>query len=234
MLFLSVIKRVIWYLGISCLAIFIINSRICHGYVLPSEQLVEFMTNNFLKIKTVDVIVSASKLDMTNGTSGKISSKRIVIKSPDLFHIITLDQEESMDVPPDEIHLQLLVSNEKERIELLLSWMGINLKSVAFTRIDDIIAYRIGDKYPDSPKILIEKKRFLPLQVVYLKSDLPLQEVVIVRFNDYRKLERGWFPHEITCSIGDRIITKYIVQVIRINTEIDDYLLQPSYINISQ
>jgi len=226
-------KRFFLHLGLLCLVISLHNDRICYGYIMPAEQLVEFLTNNFLKIETVDAIVSATKQDITKGVEERISPIRILIKSPDLFKTITFDPGDSKDSFPDNIHLQLLVSNEKKRIELLLSWMGINLESLAFTRIDNIIAYRIGNSGPDIPKILIEKERFLPLQLVYRPPDKP-SEIITVRFNDYRKLDEGWYPYEIISSFWNGIVFKYTVRIIRTNTDIDEYHLKPALIDLSQ
>ena len=116
---------------------------------------------------------------------------------------------------------QLLIANQTQRIGQILSGMGINLELVGFTRIDGVIAYRIGDKAPESPKILIEKERFLPLLIIYRSIENLTHNVIRVRFNDYRKLQEGWYPFEITYSLGQKFRETYSIQSLQANEPID-------------
>ena len=105
--------------------------------------------------------------------------------------------------------------------------MGIDLEIVAFTRIDGAIAYRIGLKGPDEPKLLIEKKRFVPLLLVYrLPGPLPAK-MVTVRFKDYRKQDEAWYPFEIDLSAGDSVREQYKILTFQSNIPVDASLLGP-------
>jgi len=95
---------------------------------------------------------------------------------------------------------------------------------VAFTRLEGVIAYRIGDKETDSPKILIEKERFLPILLKYKLPGDPPGEIITVKFKDYRTLEQGWYPYEIHYVIKDRIMERYITEDLQVNATINPYL----------
>ena len=51
------------------------------------------------------------------------------------------------------------------------SELGIDTQQVAYTRLEGTVAYRIGEKDPEKPKLLIEKARVLPLLIVYRRPD---------------------------------------------------------------
>jgi len=123
-----------------------------HGYIMPAEQLIGFMTSNFSNFKTLVIIQSNQQGNQGHENPETVFKEQIWMKSPNLFHSKVLDQDVSRSEVPDITYRQLLIANKKDNIERLLSRMGINLQSVAFTRIDGIIAYRIGDKGSESPK----------------------------------------------------------------------------------
>ena len=106
----------------------------------------------------------------------------------------------------------------------LLSGMGVNLHSVALTRIDGVIAYRIGDKEPERPKILVEKERFLPLLLVYKTPRPYVQETITVQFKDYKKMEEGWYPFEIIYTDGKAFKEIYTIHTLKANVPIDPAL----------
>jgi hypothetical protein len=121
---------------------------------------------------------------------------------------------------------QLLMANTSTRLEQLLSMMGINLEAVSLTRVDGVIAYQIGQKGDHIPKLLIEKERFLPLQLVYRMAGDTSEEIVKVRFQDYRKEGKGWIPYQINYSVDNRIREEYSIQNLQINEQIDSSSLQ--------
>ena len=192
-----------------------------YGYIMPAEQIIGFMATNFSKFKTLIITQSTNQGSDGNKEVEKVFKEKIWIKSPDLFRSKIIDEGIERVRVTDNTYRQLLIANNKKRLMRVLGGMGINKESVAFTRIDGLIAYRIGDKEPDRPKILIEKKRFLPLMLIYSLSEDPAGNKIKIRFRDYRKMEQGWYPFEITYSYGNEIIEKYAIHTLNANLPVD-------------
>lgn len=208
----------------------------CHGYIMPAEQLIELMADNFSKFKSLLIIQSVSDDNQTIDEehlvyyedAEDVFKEQLWMKSPNLFRSQPLGYGEDRGENRDMVYRQLLIANSQEDLEQLLSGMGINLQSVAFTRIDGVIAYRIGDKGPYSPKLVIEKERFLPLLLVYGLSEDFYKGPVTVWFKEYRKVERGWYPFEITYSVGDRAKETFEIQHMEVNIPIDPSIFESS------
>jgi hypothetical protein len=98
----------------------------------------------------------------------------------------------------------------------LLLEMGIDVQKVSYTRIDGVVAYRIGETDQASPKVLVEKGRFLPLLLSYKAPGLG-GGLAKVKFVDYRKVEQAWYPFEIFCSTADGTTEKYTVRSLKVN-----------------
>lgn len=198
------------------------------GYIMPAEQIIDFMAKNFSKFKTLIFTQSTQQQDEEAEGDGRVFEEKIWMKSPSFFHSEVIDRDVERAAEPASAYRQLLIANNGQRLSRLLSKMGIDVRSVAFTRIDGQVAYRIGDKEPDSPKILIEKDRFLPLLLIYRLPGQIFKESIRVRFKDYRKMDRGWYPFEIIYFDGQRIREVYTIQTLRLNVPIDkDFFASP-------
>lgn len=196
----------------------------CSGYIMPAEQLIEFMTKNFSGFQTLAVIQSTLRIQEEKEV---VFTEQVITRSPDLFHLKMLDQRAERSDPPDMAYRQLLMASTGERIERLLSAMGIRLDTVSLTRLEGVIVYRIGDKQPDSPKLLIEKERFLPILLLYRPPGALTGDNLTVRFQDYRKQDKGWFPFEITCTTGDGLKERYTVLTLQAGQPVDSAILKP-------
>lgn len=196
----------------------------CPAYVLPSEQLIEFMAANFAKFETIVIQQFTEVKNLGEAEQPNAFEEIVTMKSPDLFRTEVLGSGAGQTRDLDHRYRRLLIANGEQELQAFLSGMGIEMEKVFFTRIDGIIAYCIGDRDPDSPKILIEKERFLPLLMTYRLSSTIGEEVVRVRFKDYRQVEQGWYPFEITYSSGWEISERYIIQSLRANVPVS-----PSY-----
>jgi len=192
----------------------------CRAYIMPSEQLIDFMARNFSKFMTLIIIQTVS--EGNQGKEGDLLKEQVWMKSPDLFQSRVLDRPEADPGERFTAYRPLLIANKSQRIKAILSGLGIDLETVAFARLDGVIAYRIGRKGPDSPKILIEKERFLPLLLVYGVTDNLAMRTVTVRFSDYRKLDQGWYPFEITCTAQGGSERKYHVQTLEVNVPVQN------------
>lgn len=199
------------------------------GYVMPAEQILDFMTSNFKGVRTVTLIQST--LQTFKGNE-KVFTEQVWLESPDKYFTKPLDRLGERDaIVPDLLYRQLLIANSREKIERILLSLGIDLTKTSFTRLDGVIAYRIGSKDPGSPKLLVEKKRFLPLLLVYKVPGEAGNELKTVRFEDYQKKDKGWYPFEITYKSGDSLVEKYTVQTFQENMPIDASILKtfPEY-----
>jgi hypothetical protein len=179
-----------------------------YGYVMPAEQIVGLMVENFSNLNTMIITQYTNHSDLSREGHEKVFREKIWLKSPNLYQAKALEKTESADFVPDVTYRQLLIANSEEAIMQLLADMGIDVGTVAFTRFDGLVAYRIGQGDPESPKIIVEKERFLPLQVVYPSRTDQGNEIVKVQFADFRKLEPGWYPFQITYFYGTEITRK--------------------------
>ena len=216
-------------------ALFMIVSAIflggltAYGYVMPADQILDFMIKNFSGFRTVTVIQSTLQ---TQAWSEKVFTEQLWLESPDKYSIKALDSLSGRDFfAPDILYRQLFLANSREKIERILLPLGIDLSITSYTRFEGEIAFRIGKGEPDSPKLIIEKKRFLPLMIMYKVPDNPESELITVRFDDYQKEGKGWYPYEITYNQGENLVEKYTIQTIQTNIPIDASILNifPEY-----
>lgn len=196
----------------------------CLGYVIPADQLIAFMAKNFSKFQTLVIIQSTQQKDEDDETGDESFMEKIWMESPDRLRSQVTEHPVGRIREPDMSYRQVLLANSAQRLTQLLSSMGVNLHSVGLTRIDGVIAYRIGDKELERPKILVEKDRFLPLLLVYRVSRPPVLETITVQFKDYKKMEEGWYPFEIIYADGKAFKEIYTIHTLKANVPIDPAL----------
>lgn len=194
-----------------------------HAYVMPAEQIVHFMTANFSRFQTM-VIHQSTRLENSEGNEERVFEEIITMKSPNLFHSKLTDTSAEATRLRDHSYRQLFLANSPSRLMDVLYGVGIWLQKTVYTRIDGIIAYRIGDSQEDSPKLLVEKARFLPLLMVYKSPSHPEGDLIKVRFLDYRKVQQGWLPFEITCSYGQNVTEKSTINSVKVNVPVSQSL----------
>jgi hypothetical protein len=215
-------KNVCVYL-VHLLLLTLILQATSHAYVMPAEQIVQFMAANFSKFQTM-VIHQTTQLEDSQGNEERAFEEIITMKSPNLFHSVVTGT--SADATPlrDHSYRQLFLANSASRLMEVLYDMGVWLPKTGYTRIDGIIAYRIGDSLEASPRLLVEKARFLPLLIVYKSPSHPEGDLIKVRFLDYRKVREGWLPFEITWSYGQNLTEKCIINSVKVNAPVSQSL----------
>lgn len=172
----------------------------CLAYVLPTEQLVQFLAVNASKFKTL-VITQFTQQEKGSSLEGKffeLFREKIWMQAPNRYRAEVLSEGRVRREVPDVAFRRLFLADSPDNFMQLLLNMGIDLETVAYARVDGIVAYRIGNAEPAGPKILIEKERFLPLQLSYWSIGTHAGALINVRFQDYREVDKGWYPFEIT------------------------------------
>ena len=192
-----------------------------HAYVLPAEQLFQFMAPHFSKFDTLVITHSVereSPEDMRN------FEETLTMKSPDLLHGRTKDPFANQGRVIDRSYRRLFLASDQDRISALLRGAGVDTDKVSFTRVDGAIAYLIGDERPDRPKLAVEKARFLPLLFVYPSRLAGSFDLIRVTFRDYRQVEQGWYPFEIFCSSTQGWTERYRIESIKVNVPVQPSL----------
>jgi hypothetical protein len=191
------------------------------AYVMPSEQLLEFMLKNFSGIKTLVIIQSTLHETTVEGENVQNRFKeQLWLKSPGFFESRPFELEGfKPDVRPMG-YRRIIMASGLEDTETYLRNLGIDLGQVSFTRLEGKIAYLIGQKDSASPKLLVEKDRFVPLQLIYPSSETP-GKMASVRFKDFRQLGKGWYPFTIIYSIEDVFKETLMIQSYEVNVPVN-------------
>ncbi len=223
-------KRLNFLILLSLLIIPIL-ATIVLAYILPSSQIIEFMTNKFAPIKTLTItqhtkikdlhhekafgeIVSLSSPYLYRSEMPGQPGKRLIIhNNSKTLRIIDRKityHEESYDFS----YRFFLLSHDPERLLAMLNEVGINTDKVSLTRFEGTIAYLIGEKNEGSARLLVDKELFLPLLLKY--GDYRF------RFSNYIEfMEHAWYPFQIIYSYKGEIIEEYTVMDIQANLPIN-------------
>jgi len=192
------------------------------AYIMPVEQLLDRMSARFSRFKTV-LLSQSTRLIGAEGDNNSTMTfdEQVWIKSPGSSGSqiapeiegqgMSVEDINTLRLDVDTAYRQLLVSNSPQHLSTLLLEWGINLASVSLTRLDGDIAYCIGESPKEGPRLLMEKERFLPLLVSYRAVHGKGTRNIQVRFNDYRKVENGWFPFRIDYFLDGDPVESYLV-----------------------
>jgi hypothetical protein len=204
------------------------------AYIMPIEQLMGFVAANFSNFETLVVSQSTRLVDVRSQGPESVFQEKIWLKSPAFYFSESVYASENHGKEedghlgsrnsPDRSFRRLLMASDGRTIMEFLSEMGINLGSVTFSRFDGVIVYSIGDTAPESPKLLIEKERFLPLLLSYRLPADSGKRMVTVRFEGYRKMDKGWYPYQIVYSAGHDTEEHYSITELQINVPITQTL----------
>jgi hypothetical protein len=220
--------------GILIALLFLVLSP-CHSlsYVLPSDQIIEFMAHRFAALKTLRILRVTTFKDFY-GQTEKAFGEIIEVMSPDRFRadvagkpgarltvhngsktlrIINRTIVSGLERDHFQYHF-LFVAQNPRRILKAFQRENINISTVSLTRFEGKIAYLIGDKEEGSPRLLVEKERFLPLLLAL--------DDFSVRFSDYREIgEETWYPYQIVYSSYGSVAEEYSVQDVTVNPPLD-------------
>ncbi len=202
-------------------------------YVLPPAQVIEFMSNKFAHIEALEIIQHTRVRDLIEEKEtvfGEIvylkapyqyrsemvgqPGKRLIVHSGTRTLKIINGAVRFDGESQDLLYRFLLLAQRPKRLLEGLRLIGINVDTVSLMRLEGRIAYLIGEKEEGSPRLLVDKDRFVPLLLQY--GD------VRFRFADYRDVaERTWYPYKIVYALAGTTIEEYGVKEIRVNPPLD-------------
>lgn len=214
----------------SCLFLWLITGEVC-AYVMPLDQILGRVRKQFATLNTLIIEQATHVIHSQDPIREKVWLKTpryersMIMAAPHLPNAITNSPktmpEQTVRKPnPDTAYRWLLMANPKGEISAFLYQLGIQVQDLGYDRCDGVVAYRIGARDPANPRFLVDKKQFFPLLLSYILPGDPQGRLVTVRFKDYRKINAGWYPHEIEYALEDAPTEAYHILNLTANAPI--------------
>jgi hypothetical protein len=237
---------VIMFLGV-LLNISVSTNKAAQAYVLPPEQIIEYVSKQTAKIYNFHFVVWAESPDpelpkamirremvmyaarpdfMRQEMVGEAGSDITLVSSG---RRISVTDGQLLAEPPhhEDIFAILLHANSPETLETLLVSEQVDLSQAHISRFDKRIAYVIGGPAGGgkSPQFWCDKDNFLPLRLIGRRLYHNVADLVDIRFLSYQKVgESIWLPWVIEFYRQDMLFLRLTVQKAYFNERLPDSL----------
>jgi hypothetical protein len=227
-----------WLLSIALalmLSLTISGVELAHSYLLPSQQIIEFVAKQTAKLYNFRLNVMAESPDPAS--PGAMMAREMVYYGarPDLLRREPIGEAEDSTIlvgsgrrlsvidghlleelpRHEEIFPILLFANSAETLRTFLAVEQVDFSQVRLSRMGGQIAYVIGGPpgQPGAPEFWCDKDRFLPLRLVGRRSYHGVTDLVDIRFLSYQEVAKSfWLPTIIEFYRQDQLFLRLIVQ----------------------
>ncbi len=248
---MNTLKRcVIFALCVLVLLGFAAASR---AYVLPAEQILDFMIKHLGSVSTLQISQKTVIYDPSLEEGMQEFDATLYYRYPDQFRYeaITPDGEEIRVVGPDGAVVvrkgQIVGQRESQfdhfkdpllyrnagLLHRKFSQREVDLDVVSLGRYRNKISYVIGAKYPDEslPQVWIEKNTFRPIRYILTPGNLNDSGSEEVEYADYTPLGKNkWYPARILFYKNGRLTRMYMLEDFKINPKLSNKLFDMAHL----
>lgn len=233
------------YLKKSFVIFFIVAIVIClyapaNAYVLPGPYILELMTQNLGKAKSLLVSQTLVIHDDTLQKSGVELSETLRYVFPEMFRSDTLSEQvhrihvlskgkavtvidgkfaDESDNRYDR-YKNILLFKPGKMLQDKLSLLGVDVKVSSLGRFQGKPAYVLGARYPDetTPQVWLDKDTFRPFRWIMTSKDGKSRENSLeVRYLEWQKVKNTWYPMRIEFFMAGILVREIHVQNIKVN-----------------
>jgi outer membrane lipoprotein-sorting protein len=210
------------------------------AYVLPGPYLLELMTQNLGKAKSLLVSQTLVIHDGTLQKNGVELSETLRYVFPKMFRSDTLSEQvhrihvlskgETVTVIDGKIagesdnrydrYKNILLFKPRKMLQDKLSLLGVDVTVSSLGRFEGKPAYVLGARYPDetTPQVWLDKDTFRPLRWIITSKDGKSRENSLeVRYDQWQKFRTTWYPMRIEFFMGGTLVREIHVQNIKVN-----------------
>ena len=237
---------VIMFLGV-LLIISVSTNKAAQAYILPSEQIIEYVSKQTAKVYNFHFVVWAESPDPELPKAMMRREMVIYAARPDFLRqemvgevgsditLVSLGRRISVKdghllaEPPrhEDVFAILLHATSPQILETLLVSEQVDLSQAHISRFDKRIAYVIGGPPGEgkSPQFWCDKDKFLPLRLIGRRLYHNVADLVDIRFLSYQKVgESIWLPWVIEFYRQDTLFLRLTVQKAYFNERLPDSL----------
>jgi hypothetical protein len=243
-------KRSVLYLVLACIVLGLAGAG--DAYVLPAEQILNFMIDQFRSARTLVILQKTVVYDPSVEGGMQELDEALYYQFPDRFRremstewgeqVRVVGPEGALFVTDGKIiaeredsfdHFKDLFLYRKGGLLLnKLFQLGVNLDVVSLGRYKERIAYVIGANYPDEsvPQVWIEKNTFRPIRYIPKgrSKGVNLEEI---EYADYMPLDKkGWYPSRIFFYRDGELARMYVLKTFQINSKLPHELFDVGYL----
>ena len=218
-----------------------------HAYVLPGAYLLELMTKNLGKAKSLLVSQTLVLHDENPEKNGVEISETLKYLFPDKFRsdissenvqrIHVLSNGEALTVIDEKVtdesnnrydpYKDILLFRSREILQDRLSLLGLDVSVSSLGRFQGKPAYVLGAQYPDetAPQIWLDKETFRPFRwIIMIKATQDHVDCIEVRYFEWRQVSNIWYPMHIEFLINSILVREIHVKTIKVNPSFSDEL----------
>ena len=119
---------------------------------------------------------------------------------------------------------RILRSRTRSQLMHTLNRLGIETALSSLGRVDSRVVYVVGAHYPDETvsQLAVDKETFLPLRLLLVDGDPTAGGMRLgIFYNAWRKVQKGYFPHQVTFFANGRLVREIRVTSLQSNPAID-------------
>ena len=211
-----------------------------NAYVLPGPYILELMTQNLGKAKSLLVSQTLVIHDKSPQKTGVEVSETLRYVFPEKFRSDTLSKNahrihvlsngRTVTVIDEKIadesdnrydrYKDILLFKPREMLKDRLSLLGVDVTVSSLGRFQGKPAYVLGAQYPDetTPQVWLDKDTFRPFRWIMTNTAREsLENSMEVRYFEWHKVHDIWYPMRIEFFMDGILVRKIHVQNIKVN-----------------
>jgi hypothetical protein len=229
------------------LSISAVGLEVAHAYLLPPQQILEFVCEKTGKIYNFrfEAMVESPNPDLPDA----MIKKEMVYYAarPDFLRMEPVGEAEDTAVlveagkrlayvnghllaepaRQEDIFPALLYADSPQTLEMLLTAEQVDLGQVHLGRLGKQIAYIIGgpSRGVEEPQFWCDKDNFWPIRLIGRRSSSGVDDLVDIRFLSYQEVaESIWLPTVIEIYRQNKLVFRLTVQRTSFNQKLPDSL----------
>jgi len=212
-----------------------------NAYVLPGPYILELMTQNLGKAKSLLVSQTLVLHDDTPQKSAVELSETLRYVFPEMFRSDTLSENvhrihvlsksKAVTVIDGKVadesdnrydrYKDILLFKPRKMLKDKLSLLGVDVTVSSLGRFQGKPAYVLGARYPDetTPQIWLDKHTFRPFRwIMTSKPEQSRENRLEVRYLEWQKVQKTWYPMRIEFFMAGVRVREIHVQNISVNS----------------
>jgi hypothetical protein len=244
-----------FFASLICALFMIFPGRMSHAYILRGPHLLELLTHQYGRSKSLMVVQKVLFYEAVTGEVLAEADETLRYLFPNVFrsdsisqhasrvHLVsggeTLTVIDEKIVADDEtlfdLYKDLLLYRSRELLGKKLAAAGIDTSLTCLGRFEGRVAVVLGSEKPNErvSQVWVDKETFQPMRWVLVGgTDEAPGMAMEIRYNDWRQVNKAWYPMHIAIYKDGGIAREIRVEALRVNLSFPKGLLDTERLKI--